>query len=264
VIQQNMDIAYPGDRPEDRRYRARLLAEHYEHFSRLFFEVLQLFGPMRSFVRRDAEVLGYEHLEAALAGGRGAIALSSHLGNWEVLAAAAAVHRGARPLLVTKKLKPAWLHWAIEAGRARCGVSGTYEPKTYRDVLAHLKSNGVVGVVLDQYAGAPVGVRVPLFGVPVGTHTVVALLAKRTGAPVHPAHAVRQADGKFRVGIGPAIEWISDPNPNREIALNTANYAAILEKAIRAQPDQWLWTHRRFKGDLGPVRPGEWEGRRPR
>jgi KDO2-lipid IV(A) lauroyltransferase len=154
------------------------------------------------------------------------------------------------------------LHQAIEKGRARCGVTATYEPRTLKDVLGRLKKNGTVGFVLDQYTGPPVGVRVPVFGTPVGTSTAIATLAKRTGAVVLPVINYRTPDGRWKVIIRPAIEWVASEDPAFELAQNTARYASELEKDIYAHPDQWLWIHRRFKGELGPLREGEWnEGR---
>lgn len=235
----------------------------YRELGKLFLEILLLLGSMNRFARKFATLHGKTHWDAAKARGKGVIMLSSHVGNWEVMAACGGVNR-LDLLMVTKHLKPEWVHEAIEAGRKRSGVLGTYEPRTLKDVLAHLKKNGTVGFVLDQYSGPPVGVRVPFFGVPVGTATIVAMLAKRTGATILPVTNRRLPEGRFDVTIEPAMEWISDADSSRELALNTARYAEIIEKHVRSNPEQWLWVHRRFKGDLTPLREGEWSEGRPR
>jgi KDO2-lipid IV(A) lauroyltransferase len=259
VVRENLAYAFPG--PGREGERAKVFGQAYTHLGRLFSEILLLLGPMRRFAIRYGELKGLENWKAARQSGRGVLFLSSHVGNWEVMSAIGALS-GIDLMLVTKHLKPEWLHQAIERGRASCGVGATYEPRTFRDVLAHLKRNGTVGFVLDQYAGPPVGVRVPVFGVPVGTQTAVALLAKRTGAAVVPVVNYRVPGGRYVVEIRPALPWIGDPDPGREIAVNTARYAELLEADVRAHPGQWLWTHRRFKGDLSPLRPEEWsEGR---
>lgn len=262
VVRQNLEIAFPSSEAGSAERRPIVFRQAYEHLAALSLEILMLLGPMRRFVLARSELRGGEHWKKASEGGRGVIFLSGHLGNWEVMAATGALHGGMDLLIVTKHLKPEWLHRAIEAGRARCGVKATYEPRTLKDVLAHLKRGGTVGFVLDQYAGAPVGVRVPLFGLPVGTPTVVALLAKRTGAPVLPVVNSRRPDGRFVVEVREPLRWIDDPDPAVELAANTAHYAATLQGDILAHPGQWLWIHRRFKGDLSPLREGEWsEGR---
>ena len=72
----------------------------------------------------------------------------------------------------------------------------------------------------------------------------------------------RTPEGKVIIQIEPPLEWQPHENAAYEIALNTANYASVLEGHILKYPEQWLWTHRRFKGDLSPLREGEWnEGR---
>jgi KDO2-lipid IV(A) lauroyltransferase len=267
VVLQNLQIAFPQDSQAERR--RELFRAAYEHLGHLTFEILMLLGPMPRFVRRRSRLEGLEHWQNAVAQGKGVIFLASHVGNWEVMAATGALHGGMDLMLVTKHLKPEWLHRAIEEGRRRCGVSATYEPKTLRDVLAHLKRNGTVGFVLDQYAGPPVGVRVPVFGVPVGTTGAVAMLKRRTGAVLLPVVNFRKPDGSWSVVIRPPLDWKAAPEgveepTTYEIALNTSLYAQFLERDIFDHPEQWLWIHRRFKGDLSPIREGEWSGGRVR
>jgi KDO2-lipid IV(A) lauroyltransferase len=258
VVEENLRYAYPGDLAR----RTELAGEAYSHLGRLVAEILMLFGPMRRYTERFSELRGKEHWDRARAQGKGVLFLASHVGNWEVMAASGAIS-GMDLMLVTKHLKPEWLHQAIRQGRLSCGVAATYEPRTLKDVLSQLKRGGTVGFVLDQYAGPPVGVRVPVFGQPVGTSTALATLAKRTGAAVLPVVSFRDG-GRLVVQIEAPLPWQPDPDPARELAGNTALYAAKIEEHIRAHPEQWLWTHRRFKGDLTPLRADEWSQGRPR
>lgn len=258
VIDSNLMIAYPGDDPGSVLIRKRLRREAYDHLVHLVIEALFLLGPMKWFAKHRVNVEGYSHLTKAMSKGKGAIFLASHMGNWEIMAARGGLQMGDL-LMVTKKLKPTWFHAWIEWGRNRCGVRGTYEPKTLRDILSQIKKGGLVGIVLDQYAGPPIGIRVPFFGLPVGTHSAVATIVKRTGAAVVPVFCRRLKDGTHQIEVGPEIPWTEDANASREIALNTAHYSSIIEAEIRRTPEQWLWMHRRFKGDLSPLKPTEWE-----
>ncbi|MCM2277835.1 MAG: lysophospholipid acyltransferase family protein [Oligoflexia bacterium] len=261
VVRGNLEIAFPAEAA----MRERIFVEAYRHLGALAFEIIALFGPMRRFVLKNAELRGLENWRQAKAAGKGVIFLSSHVGNWEIMAAAGSLHGGMDLMIVTKRLKPDWLHRAIERGRGRCGVRATYEPRTLKDVLRHLGVNGTVGFVLDQYAGAPVGVRVPFFGVAVGTSTALATLARRTGAAVLPVLNYRTPEGRFVVEIRPALQKGSvGGDAAYEIAAATATYAKEMEKDILAHPDQWLWIHRRFKGDLSPLKEGEWQAGRSR
>jgi KDO2-lipid IV(A) lauroyltransferase len=261
VVEQNIGIAYPSRNIE---FKQELTKKGYEGLGHLIIELVILFGPFRRFIQTQSELVGVENWRDAVKAGKGAIFISSHVGNWEVMAASGAVFGNIDIMIVTKHLKPEWVHRAVERARARAGVLGTYEPRTLKDVLRHLGKNGSVGFVMDQYSGPPVGVRVPVFGVPVGTPAAIAALAKRTGAAVLPVVSYRDQKGKFRVEIRPAMKWENGEVPMREIAMNTARFAAELEKDIYAHPEQWLWTHRRFKGDLGPLDSDEWNQGRSR
>ena len=269
VVRQNLKYAFPSDD----LLRDRIERESYREFAKLVLEIFMLpgVGPfpgaMRYFVERQSRLIGVENWKAALSSGRGGIFVASHVGNWEVMAATGALLGGIDLMIVTKQVKPFWLHEAIKKGRLRCGVKCTYEPKTMKDVLGQLRKGGTVGFVLDQYAGPPIGIRVPVFGVPVGTLGAPAALAKRTGAALIPVLNYRKNDGRTEVVIRKPHLWLRDDtgvDSEREIALNTAALAQQMEADIRAHPGQWLWSHRRFKGDLSPLRPHEWEEGRSR
>ncbi len=253
VIAENLARVFPGDSAK----QVALFRDAYRHLGNLILEFFFVFGPMPAFVARRREVKGDEHWIAAKKTGRGVIFLASHLGNWEIMGAVGGQIHFRELLFVTKRLKPAWFHRLVENARASYGVSGTYEPRTLKDVLSALKKNRTVGFVQDQYVGPPTGIRVPFFGVHVGTSRVVATLAKRTGAVILPVYNLRRDDGSYIIVIEPALPWITDTDPERELRLNTEAYTARIEAQIRMHPAQWLWSHRRFKGDLGPLLPGE-------
>src|SRR4051812_38436462 len=61
VVSQNLEIAFP----KDRAFRERLFKDSYSHLGKLVLEILLLFGPMRSFVSRNAELSGVEHWRKA-------------------------------------------------------------------------------------------------------------------------------------------------------------------------------------------------------
>jgi len=263
VIKQNLQFAFP----DDQQKQSYLLKKAYRHLGFLFFEVamvLTRFGAMSYFVKKNVKIIGLEHWKEALKKEKGIIFLSSHIGSWEIMAAAGA-SSGIDTVIVTKRIKPAWLHEALERGRLKFGVRAAYEPKTLSTVLKQLAKKQTVGFVLDQYAGPPIGIRVPLFGIPVGTAGALAAVAKRTGAIVLPTVNYRDWGGDFILEIQSPVQ-VKEPIQEgiQEVAQLTALYVSYLEKHIYAHPDQWLWTHRRFKGDLSPIRKDEWNESRAR
>ncbi|MBU6376428.1 MAG: lysophospholipid acyltransferase family protein [Bdellovibrionales bacterium] len=257
LIRSNLLLAFPGAGLDAISYRRSIEIGFYRHFGNLVIELLCQFGHWRKWVLRNVEISGLEHWERAASAGKGVMFITSHLGNWEAMSAGFSVF-GRDLLIVTKHLKPEWVHQLFEMSRLKAGVRGTYEPKTMKDVLRQLSRGGTVGFVLDQYAGAPIGVRVPFFGIPVGTLQAPASIVRRTGAVALPATCYREGDGRLRVRVGAEIPWETHENPHEELARNVAKWVAGIESTIRSHPEQWLWSHRRFKGDLSPLAPDEW------
>ena len=251
VTTQNFALAYP-----ERADRDAMRADFYRELGITFLEFFRYFYRFQDFLRRNCDYVGEEHLRAALAKGQGVFVMTAHLGNWEVLTASGPQQFGLPVTMVTKRLKPAWLHRALTLNRNLLGVKMAFEPRTLPEIVRALKQKEIVGFVMDQFTGAPVGARVPFFGVPVGSHTALATLALRTGAPVVPAISVRQPSGRYLIRFEPEIPLIEDADHEKAVILNTANYVRHTESWVREFPSQWMWIHRRWKGKLSPLPPG--------
>ncbi len=252
IARANMELAFPEWSAERRE---QLFRDHYRELGVLFLELLRMFYRFDRFFERYADVEGRENMKAVLDKGKGAFAVTAHLGNWELLTLTARYTFGVEATMVTKQLKPAWLHRCVEVTRALLGVKMACEPRTMQGILRGLKKNDIIGWVMDQYAGAPVGVRVPFFGKPVGSHTALAALAARTGTPVIPAIAVRKPDGRYLVRFEPELKIPPRSTPEESLIAHTAVFVRHTESWVREFPAQWLWIHRRWKGDLSPLPP---------
>ncbi len=234
----------------------RLLAENYAHYGMLTLELLHMFSPFprhyAAYVKRTARVKGFENWKKAEALGKGALYVTAHMANWELMVALGTLH-GMPLLMVTRRLKPEWLHKKIEAQRQAVGAKLVYVPRTLPTVMKALRANEAVGFAMDQYAHPPFGIPVPFFGTKVDTLGAVGTLAQRTGATIAEVTQTRDARGIVHIEIGPPLDLgadLADP------AETTAAINRIVENIIRRNPTQWLWVHRRFKNlPVGPNRP---------
>ena len=84
-------------------------------------------------------------------------------------------------------------------------------------------------------------------GHPAGTFKSLAVLALNTGAPVIPACCWREADGTHVLRFEDPLPLIECDDISEAIRLNTLSYNAALERMLLRHPEQWIWTHRRFK-----------------
>lgn len=229
----------------------------FVHLGRGLAELILLRGRHRPALLQRVEVDGLAHLEAARRASAtgGVIVLTAHLGNWELAAAKvaslglpiSAVHRGLR--------SPA-LDDALQDLRGGTGGDGTdFEQlrmgRAGLGAIRALRRGRAVLVLLDQDAGREEGVFVPFFGRPASTRYGPARLAVQLGAPVLPGFIERERDGRHhRIRIEPALELEqpTDPNDDEEVMRrNVARMTAAIESRVRAQPEQWIWTHRRWR-----------------
>lgn len=229
----------------------RLLRENFEHYGLLVLELLHIFSPVpghyRRYIRRTGRVEGLENWRTAVKKGKGVVFASAHMANWELMATAAAMEGIPDLLMITRHLKPEWLHRKIETARLSAGVRAAYQPRTLPAILKTLRRGGSVGFVIDQYAPPPMGMPARFFGVEVDTLAAVGPVVQRTGAAVIPVSAYR--DGLLvRVVFEPEL-----PLPaGAEAGPVTQVLAEKVESWIRARPAQWLWAHRRFKNVVWP------------
>ena len=117
-----------------------------------------------------------------------------------------------------------------------------------RGILAALARNETVGILADQNTLADEGVFVNFFGVPACATAGIARIALHSGAAVVPAFCVWDAaEKKFRILYQPALEFSVSGDTERDIQAATQRMADVIERVVRAYPDQWLWIHRRWK-----------------
>lgn len=233
--------------------REKLLRENFEHYGVLFFELLHMFSPLpghyRRYAERTATLEGIEHWRRAHEKGKGVLFVSAHLGNWELMAGLGAMH-GIPLTIVTRHLKPEWLH--LEMLEARRSVDfGCFfnDENPARKILGALRKGESVGFVMDQYAPPPTGVRAPFFGIQVDTLAAVGTFAERAGAAIIPVYQRRDASGTVRVVIEPELDL---GEARKDPVASTALLSRRTEEWIRREPAQWLWAHRRFKGVAWP------------
>ncbi len=239
------------------RARAHQLARRScLNFGMTFTEFLHLPAASEAEIRERCYINGIENVWSALDGGRGAILLTAHLGNWELMGARAALEI---PLTVVQRpTSNAGVQRHIEASRRAAKIEMISKYDTGRASLMVLRRNETLGILPDQHAGED-GALLPFFGQPTRVWTALARLAMLSGARVIPAFGVRRrpflADGRIEARVSPS--WNVPKSANREEAIleGTKHVVADLEKVMRDEPDQWLWLHRRWREKDGAVFP---------
>ena len=247
---QNLLQAFPDLPPAKRRSLARASFQH------IGLVVLESLVSVRRPVAEIADgitVEGLSHLRETMDRYGRALLLTGHLGNWELLTLAPALV-GYPLTVVARTLDWGTLNRWADGLRRKVGVDVVDKRDAVRPVLAALRSGRMVGILLDQNASRREGVFVPFFGRLASTSRAMALLALRTGTPIVPAFTSRVSPGRHVIEIHPAVPQpaTADEAAIREL---TGRCTAVIEQAVRATPEQWLWMHDRWR-----TRPAEERG----
>ena len=239
----NLRIAFGNDHSEA-EYRCQAESA-FQNLLHIPFETGYVAHASQKGMRPRFRFFGKDHFDQAALQGRGVLALTAHVGNWEILTAAAELagiplHVLYRPL----DFRP--LDSVLNRMRSRYGAVMIPTYRAMRRILTTLSAKGVVAILMDQNVDWYEGVYVDFFHQTACTNKGMAILALRTRAPVVPVFLVRE-NGMFRVEFFPAIPLISTGDNTHDIEANTRQYNQAIETIVRRYPHQWFWVHQRWK-----------------
>ena len=206
----------------------RLAAAHYGHLWRLAGEFIRFPWLSDARKRTHLRVENLEALIAAMAQRKGALVLTGHFGNWEV---ATTAFISQFPHMRGK------FHF----------VRGALKPQR----LERLEQGDVIVFPFDQHARTSDGIEVDFFGYPAWTLKSLAVIALATGAPVLPAAAWREPDGRRVLRFEEALPLIKSENADEAIRRNTLVFNRALERLVLRHPEQWYWMQRRWRPAVG-------------
>jgi KDO2-lipid IV(A) lauroyltransferase len=197
-------------------------------------------------------------LEALLpARGRNLVVAAGHFGCFDLLALAA-TRCGGRTLATTYRgQRIRGLEVVLQELRGLTGVR-FFERRGGVAALAALLKGGdvVLGLFVDQHAGTR-GAWLPFLGRECSCSTAPAVLALRHDADLAIAICHRTGPARWRVELGPAIPTHGPDATPREVEAMTLDVNRAFEVAIRRDPANWFWVHRRWKPrpEPGPSDP---------
>jgi KDO2-lipid IV(A) lauroyltransferase len=240
IARRNIALAFPDmARPEVER----LLDAQWDNLGRTFFEfpLSDRLTPAHGRV----EVEGLERLQALAGAGEGAVLVSGHFANWEVMAAVI-VASGLDCRVTYRAANNPHIDRRIIEGRARYGVK-LFAPKGgdgSRDLLKTLRAGQSVAFLNDQkFNGGPAA---PFFGRTVHTAGAPSRLGVRFGGKLHPMSVQRLPRARFRVVIHEPIRLQDTGDRERDVEAGVRQVNAFVEARVRERPAEWFWVHKRW------------------
>lgn len=241
---RNLELAFPEKSAQE---RTRILRAVYVSLGRLLGEAC-LFP---TYTQRNSSQIavyqGFENFEAAERRGKGVLLLTGHFGGWEVGSFFHSI-QGHPMQIVVRPLDNPYVDAMVAQYRGLHGNTMIPKNDFARGLIAAMRKNRTVGILMDTNMTSPQGAFVDFFGIPACTASGLARVALHTDAAVVPAFTIWDPElRKYRVEFDRAVELVRTGDTEADTLANTARFTKVIEEYVRRYPDQWLWVHRRWK-----------------
>src|ERR1700694_5851649 len=219
---------------------ARVARAAFQNYGRMVLDFLLMGSLSKDELIQRTDADGIEHVDAALARGRGVIMALPHMGSWDNTGS----YGGALgyPIVAVTGRFPGSLNDAIVQTRERYGLQVLLVGRpAVREIIQALKANRMVGLVCDQEEGP--GVEVSFFGRRSVFPAGAAALALKTGAALMAGYQRMTPSARHHIHLEPALSW-----PDGESKENLMQRIVDrFETFIRERPDQWYSFRPMFK-----------------
>jgi KDO2-lipid IV(A) lauroyltransferase len=241
VVASNLANSFPEMGEEERKRVAR---KFYRNFCDIVVEGIKMTTISPKQLQKRLKVTGTEGINALYEQGKSAMTTLGHCGNWEMAGLAASYEVKHHSIAIYRPLSNKYFDSFIKKTRARFGMDLVAHNKT-RQILSKLDKQTILyHFITDQTPASASGSYWTTFlhqdtPIYMGTEKV----AKMTNMPVFYCKILRVKRGYYSLQVQ---EVTMDPSVCAPYAI-TEIHTRLLEENIREQPDNWLWTHRRWK-----------------
>lgn len=239
----NLRRAYPE---KDNQWVNQQVRQVFEHLGISAIEMLRL-DRLNSKTEIDKYFTfeGLEYLEKLKQEKTSAFIMTAHIGFWEsgtVIMPAI----GFPADFVTKTIRNPYVDRFFRQQRESTGGHCLDSKHGARRILRSLSNNRLVCLLLDQHISKKHAVIVNFFNRPAYATPIIPQIALKTKTPIVPVFVYRNTDFSYRVVIEKPLIF-SGQATDESILSCTQQLTNIVENAIRKQPDQWFWVHRRWR-----------------
>lgn len=235
--EENLKLAFPEMGEVE---RAELVKRVYEHFGRVVPDFLTIGSRGPGFIDEMTSSEGLEHLDEALAEGKGVLLLGAHMGNWE-RGLAWMGRNNYKISVIYRSANDEGTDRLIRGLRESHGIQAIPRGDALTGMVEALKRGEIVGLLADQNAD---DAFVPFFGKPAGTVLGPGVIQARLKCPVIPFTCLDQGDGRFVFKFFPRLEPAKGASRGEGLM---RVFHEWLEERIRETPEQWLWIHDRWR-----------------
>lgn len=243
VALSNLERVFGREKSEqERRDIAR---ENFRRLGENYLCALKTAAMSAEALKERVEWVGLK--EAMPADATSAVGVIGHFGNFELYARVREQLPGWNAATTYRALRQPGLNRIFQSVRERSG-SLFFERRSEGEKLRQAMARGriLLALLADQHAGDR-GAWLPFLGIPCSCSTACAVLALRYHARLGSAICYRIGLARWRIEVGPLIPTHLPDGTPRDVMDITRDTNAVLEAAIRRDPANWFWVHRRWK-----------------
>lgn len=223
----------------------KLIKDNFRNLGKSSVEVIKIYYGLGQKIFGSVSIEGIDNMERAKSKGKGMLFLTGHCGNWELVAMVASL-KLSELAVVARPLDNPYLNKIIERARGKYGNRVISKKGALKSIIRILRSNGCVGILMDQAVTRNEGFITEFLGRGAWTSKVPATIARKTGAAVLPAFIHRTGRGHV-IKVYPEIDLSRSEDSETAIREDTIRFSGFVEDYIREHPEEWLWIHRRWK-----------------
>jgi len=239
LIKSNILKAFPNlksDELED------ILKRMWNNYGRILAEYVFIKNFRNNKIQKNIEIEGQEILDQIKNNNEPVIFISGHFNNFELMAMQIE-KSGINLAAVYRPLNNRFLNFIMERIRRKyiCrnqikkGISGT------KQLLSFFKKKTSIALMIDQRVSQ--GIKINFFGHEAFTTTIPAQFVKKFKCKIVPIYIERVKDINFKLTVHSPLVY----SGNETIESITLDLNHLLEKLILKNPDQWIWSHNRWK-----------------
>ena len=238
-IQKNLENSEIGNSEKERKI---IINNMWGNYGRIFAEYMYIKKYRQNSLSNNIQVVGQNFLEEIKNNKEPVIFISGHFNNFELMAMhleksgidLAAIYRPLNNKFLNPLMEKIRKNYICKK-QIKKGMSGT------KEILKYFKKGTSIALMIDQRVSE--GISCNFFNRKALTTTIPAQFVKKFNCKVVPIYIERKNKNQFRLEILNPIKFFKNEN----IEIITSNLNKVLEKMIKRNPDQWIWTHDRWK-----------------
>ncbi len=241
VIYQNLSRSFPEKSPAEIE---KIAGRFYVNLADIIVETIKMLTVSSHSMRKRCTFKNPEVIETYYSENKSVIALASHYGNWELGNHGLTLNSKQKVLAIYKSLSNKYFDTLMYNMRCKFGTLMMDMKKMYPTIISYKDEPTISVMVADQTPSDPTTSIWVNF---LNQDTLVFLgtekIAMKTNYPLLYCNLQREKRGYYSVEF---IELFDQPNTTSENEITVA-YTKLLEKIITEKPENWLWSHKRWK-----------------